>query len=129
MNKVIVIGNLGRDPEMKYTPSGSNVTTFSIASNRRYKTADGEQHDETTWFSVSAWGRLGETCHQYLEKGQQIYLEGRLTARTWETQDGEKRFSMDLTATEMQMLGRSGNGNGQGRANQGDEEAYDDLPF
>ena len=69
MNKIIVIGNLGRDPEMRYTPNGQSVTSFSIASNRRYSTASGEQREETEWFNVSAWGRLGETCNQYLAKG------------------------------------------------------------
>ena len=78
MNKIIVIGNLGRDPEMRYTPNGQSVTSFSVASNRKYTTATGERREETEWFNVSAWGKLGETCNQYLTKGSQVYVEGRL---------------------------------------------------
>ena len=112
MNKIIVIGNLGRDPEMRYTPNGATVTSFSVASNRRYTTANGEQREETEWFNVSAWGRLAETCNQYLTKGQQVYVEGRLRSRSYQGNDGQMRFSNDITLTEMQMLGRAGDGGG-----------------
>ena len=100
MNKIIVIGNLGRDPEMRYTPEGNGVTSFSVASNRKYTTAAGEQREETEWFDVNAWGKLGELCNQYLTKGQQVYLEGRLQSRTWETQDGGRRFTNSINVTE-----------------------------
>ena len=83
MNKIIVIGNLGRDPEPRYTQSGQMITSFTVASNHRYKTASGEQRDETEWFNCSAFGKLAETCNQYLSKGQQVYLEGRLSSRTY----------------------------------------------
>ncbi len=119
MNKIIVIGNLGRDPEMRYTPSGQTVTSFSVASNRKY-TVNGEQREETEWFNVSAWGRLAETCNQYLTKGQQVYVEGRLRSRTYQGNDGQTRFSNDINLTEMQMLGRGGDAGGGG----GDQAPY-----
>jgi single-strand DNA-binding protein len=109
MNKIIVIGNLGRDPEMRYTPSGQTVTSFSVASNRRY-TTNGEQREETEWFNVSAWGRLAETCNQYLTKGQQVYVEGRLSSRTYQANDGQTRFSNDIMLTDVQFLGSRGGG-------------------
>ena len=148
MNKIIVIGNVGRDPEMRYTPSGQAVTSFSVASNRRYRTADGEQREETEWFNVSAFGRLSEICNQYLTRGQQVYVEGRLRSRSYTSQDGQQRYSLDITLTEMQMLGRRGdNEYGGGGGGYGDRESYgggrgmadsggappwdetDDLPF
>jgi single-strand DNA-binding protein len=110
LNKIIVIGNVGRDPEMRYTPSGQGVTSFSVASNRRYRTAAGEQREETEWFNVSAWGRLAEICNQYLTKGQQVYVEGRFRSRTYQGNDGQTRVSNDITLTEMQMLGSRGSG-------------------
>jgi single-strand DNA-binding protein len=114
VNKIIVIGNLGRDPEMRYTPNGQSVTSFSVASTRRYNTADGERREETEWFRVNAWGRLADTCNQYLTKGQQVYVEGRLSSRTYQAQDGQTRVSLDIYLTEMQMLGRRGDGDGMG---------------
>ena len=112
MNKIIVIGNLGRDPEMRYTPSGQTVTSFSVASNRRY-TTNGEQREETEWFNVSAWGRLAETCNQYLTKGQQVYVEGQLRSRTYQANDGQTRFSNDIFLTDVQFLGNRGGGGDQ----------------
>jgi len=106
MNKIIVIGNLGRDPEMRYAQNGNGVTSFSVASNRKYTTTAGDQREETEWFDVNAWGKLGELCNQYLTKGQQVYLEGRLQSRTWETQDGERRFANSINLTDVQFLGR-----------------------
>jgi single-strand DNA-binding protein len=148
MNKIIVIGNLGRDPEMRYTPSGQAVTSFSVASSRRYRTGDGEQREETEWFNVSAFGRLSEICNQYLTRGQQVYVEGRLRGRSYTDRDGQPRYSLEITATEMQMLGRRGEneyggggggegdrgsyGGGRGMADAGGPPPYDetdDLPF
>jgi len=106
MNRIIVIGNLGRDPEMKYTPEGQPVTSFSIASNRNYKTSNGEKREEVEWFNVTAWGKLGETCNQYLVKGQQVYIEGRLKSRTYQTQNGETRFSNDIMLSSVEFLGK-----------------------
>jgi single-strand DNA-binding protein len=105
MNKIILIGNLGRDPEPRYTPSGQMVTSFSVASNHRYRTTSGEQKEETEWFNCSAFGKLAEVCNQHLSKGQQVYLEGRLSSRTYQTRDGETRFSNDIRVTEVQFLG------------------------
>ncbi len=134
---------------MRYTANGQSVTSFNIASNRRYRTADGEQREETEWFRVSAFGRLGETCNQYLTRGQQVYVEGRLKGRSYSDRDGQPRYSLDITLTEMQMLGRRGDnegggggygerdsygggGGGQGTADAGGAPPYDetdDLPF
>ena len=121
MNKIIVIGNVGRDPEMRYTASGQGVTSFSVASNRRYRTAAGEQREETEWFNISAWGRLAEVCNQYLTRGQQVYVEGRLRSRSYQGNDGQTRFSNDITLTEMQMLGQRGAGMGDDQAPYGSE--------
>jgi len=96
MHKITIIGHLGRDPEMKYTPDGQAVTTFSVASSRKYKTVAGEQREETEWFNCSAWGKLADVCNQYLTKGKQVYVEGRLKTRTYQTQAGETRFSIDV---------------------------------
>ena len=89
LNKMIVIGNVGSDPEMRYTPNGSAVTNFSVAANRRYTTAEGEQREETEWFRVAAWNRLAETCNQYVTKGMKIYVEGRLSSSPYITRDGQ----------------------------------------
>jgi len=113
VNKLIVIGNLGRDPEMTYTPSGQSVTKFSVASNRKYTTGGGEQREETEWFNCSAWGKLAETCNQYLTKGQQVYVEGRLRSRQYQTQGGETRNSLDVTVQEIQFLGQRPLGEGE----------------
>ena len=104
LNKMIVIGNLGGDPEMRYTPSGQAVTNFNVATNYKYTTADGESREETEWFRVSAWGRLAETCNQYLAKGRKVYVEGRLRSRTYETRDGQTRFANEITATDVRFL-------------------------
>jgi single-strand DNA-binding protein len=105
LNKVMIIGHLGRDPEMRYTPSGRPVTTFSVATSRSWHSADGERHEETEWFNVVAWGSLAEICNQYLRKGQQVYIEGRLQTRRWEDTEGNKHFTTELVAKEMIMLG------------------------
>ncbi len=106
MNKIIIIGNLGRDPEMRYSTSGNPMTSFSIASNHRYTTAAGERREETEWFNCTAFGRLADTCNQYLARGQQVYIEGRLRSRQYDRRDGTPGFSLDVTVTDMQMLGR-----------------------
>jgi len=121
MHKITIIGHLGRDPEMRYTPEGQAVTTFSVASSRKYKTTAGEQREETEWFNVSAWGKLGETCNQYLTKGKQVYIEGRLKTRTYQAQNGETRFSIDVTCQEIQFLG-GGQGQGQGQGQDQDQD-------
>ena len=105
MNKILVIGNLGRDPEMRYTPSGQAVTNFTVATNRKYTAADGESKEETEWFRVSAWGRLAETCNQYLAKGRKVYVEGRLRSRSYETRDGQTRFENEIVANDVRFIG------------------------
>lgn len=105
LNKVMIIGHLGRDPEMRYTPSGRPVTSFSVATSRNWTTAEGERRSETEWFNVVAWGSLAEICNQYLKKGQQVYIEGRMQTRRWEDEEGNKRSSTEVVAREMIMLG------------------------
>jgi single-strand DNA-binding protein len=105
LNKVMIIGHLGRDPEMRYTPSGRPVTTFTVATNRAWNTTDGERHNETEWFNVVAWGNLAEICKQYLSKGQQVYVEGRLQTRRWEDAENIKRTSVEIVSSEMMILG------------------------
>lgn len=105
LNKLMIIGHLGRDPEMRYTPSGKPVTTFSVATSRTWHSADGERHEDTEWFNVVAWGGLAEICNQHLHKGMQVYLEGRVQTRRWEDAEGNKHFTTELVAKEMIMLG------------------------
>ncbi len=135
MNKIIVIGHLGRDPEMRYTPNGQGVTSFSVASSRKYTTSSGEQREETEWFNCSAFGKLAETCNQYLTKGKQVYVEGRLTSRTYQTQSGETRHSNDINVTDVQFLGQRADSGGEavGAAEAAGHHVPDepdvDLPF
>lgn len=104
LNKVMIIGRLGRDPEMRYTPSGRPVTTFSVATSRTWTTAEGERRVETEWFNVVAWGSLAEICKQHLTKGQVVYIEGRLQTRHWDDNEGTKHTSVEVVANEMIML-------------------------
>lgn len=104
LSKATIIGNLGGDPEMRYTPAGRPFTSFSVACSRTYTTAEGERREETEWFRVTAWAKLAELCSQFLSKGRRVYIEGRLSSRTWEGADGQKRFSLEITASEMQLL-------------------------
>lgn len=105
LNKVMIIGRLGRDPEMRYTPSGRPVTTFSLATSRSWNKSDGERRTETEWFNVVAWGNLAEICKQILYKNQQVYVEGRLQTRQWEDSAGNRHSSTEIVANEMIMLG------------------------
>ncbi len=107
LNKVMIIGNLGRDPEMRRTSSGRPVTTFSVATSRTWHSSSGERHEETEWFNVVTWGSLAEICKQHLHKGKQVYVEGRLQTRRWEDAEGKKQFATELVANEMIMLGDS----------------------
>lgn len=104
LNKVMIIGRLGRDPEMRYTPSGRPVTTFTVATSRTWNTSEGERKVDTEWFNVVAWGNLAEICKQYLTKGQQVYVEGRLQSRSWDDAEGNKHTSVEIVANEMIML-------------------------
>jgi single-strand DNA-binding protein len=105
LNKVMVIGNIGRDPELRYTPSGKPVTSFSLASSRSWIGPDGERREETEWFNVVAWGNLAEICNSKLAKSQQVYVEGRLQTRSWEDERGQRHFRTEIVANEMIILG------------------------
>lgn len=104
LNKVQLTGRLGANPEMRYTPQGHAVTTFRVASNRTWRSADGETHEDTEWFRVVAWNKLAEICNQYLIKGARVYIEGRLQTRQWQDQDGQTRYSTEVIANDMIML-------------------------
>ncbi len=105
LNKVLIIGHVGRDPEMRYTPSGRPVTSFSVATSRSWTSGEGERHEETEWFNIVAWGNLAEICKSHLAKGQQVYIEGRLQTRSWEDESGKKHFRTEVVANEMIILG------------------------
>jgi single-strand DNA-binding protein len=105
LNKVMIIGHLGRDPEMRYTSSGRPVTSFSVATSRTWTSSEGERREEAEWFNVVAWGNLAEICKQHLSKGQQVYVEGRLQTRGWQDEDGKKYYRTELVANEMVVLG------------------------
>ncbi|HYE95532.1 MAG TPA: single-stranded DNA-binding protein [Rubricoccaceae bacterium] len=112
VNKVILIGNLGADPELRYTPSGTAVCNFRIATNESYKDREGNMVEKTEWHNVVAWERLAEICGEYLKKGRQVYIEGSLQTRQWEDQEGNTRYTTEIKAREMQMLGGPGDGEG-----------------
>ncbi len=105
VNKVILIGRLGADPEIRYTPSGTAVANFRIATNERWINKQGEKQERTEWHRIVAWGKLGEFCGQYLTKGKQVYIEGRLRTRSWEDKDGNKRSTTEIFAERLQFVG------------------------
>jgi single-strand DNA-binding protein len=137
LNKVMILGNLGRDPEMRYTPSGRPVTTFSVAVSRSWNTADGEHHTETEWFNIVAWSKLAETCKQFLTKGKQVYIEGRLQTRRWEDKEGLKHSTVEVVASEMILCGERREPNSQPQLSDepvisADSESHsreDEFPF
>lgn len=131
LNKVMVIGNLGRDPEMRYTPSGSPVTSFSVAVSRTWNTPEGEKREETEWFNVECWNKLAEIANQYLQKGKQVYVEGRLKTDSWEDKNsGEKKYRTKLVATDLTMLGTRGDAMGGDQAPQVVQDAeLENMPF
>ena len=107
-NKIIIVGNLGRDPELRYTAQGTPVCSFSVATNERRKDRNGEMQDQTTWFRITLWNRLAETASQYLQKGRQVYIEGRLRVEEYTDRDGKPRHSLEVFATDMQFIGTRG---------------------
>jgi single-strand DNA-binding protein len=134
--KLVFVGNLGRDPEMRYTPGGQAVTNLSVATNRRYTTSDGNQVEETTWFRVSVWGKQAEAVNQYLSKGRQVLVEGRLNPdengnpRIWNRQDGTPAASFEVTADRVVFLGGRESGDiGGDEAYAGAPESEDEIPF
>ena len=121
--QLIIVGNLGSDPEMRYTSDGKPVTNFSVAVNRRWTNPDGSPGEETTWFRVTAWGKLAETCNQYLRKGRQAMVIGRVSGRAYTAADGSPRASLDVTATQVRFIGARGEVGDTG------EEDEDIIPF
>ncbi|MCK5615267.1 single-stranded DNA-binding protein [Candidatus Pacearchaeota archaeon] len=107
VNKVILVGNLGRDPEVRYTKSGQAVASFSIATSEKWTGKDGNKETKTEWHRIVAWGKLGEICAEYLSKGKQVYIEGRLQTREWEDTDGNKKQTTEIVASNMTMLGQA----------------------
>lgn len=129
LNKAMVIGYLGADPELRYTANGNAVTNFNVATSRKFTDGDGGQREETEWFRVVTWNKLAETCSQYLSKGRLVYVEGRMQTRSWEAQDGQKRYMTELIAQEVRFLGGGrDNDRQQAAAADGDIEP-DNLPF
>ena len=136
-NKVIIVGNLGRDPELRYTPQGTPVCSFSMATNERRKDKSGEMQDHTTWFRITLWGRQAETAAQYLTKGKSVYIEGRLRVEEYIDRDGKPRHSLEVNATDMQFIGGGGRSEDAmaAKASAGEpqaappEPADDDIPF
>jgi single-strand DNA-binding protein len=130
LNKVMIIGNLGTDPEMRFTPSGQPVTSFRMASSRTFTTPDGEKKQETEWFTVVAWSKLAELCNQFLSKGRMAYVEGRLRTRSWEDKEGIKRFSTEVIANQVIFLDRAGAAPlPEEAADSGEEVPPEELPF
>jgi len=127
LNKVMLIGRLGRDPEMRYTPSGRPVTSFSLATSRTWNTSEGERRTETEWFNIVAWGSLAEICKNFLNKGQQVYIEGRLQTRHWDDAEGNKHSAIEVVANEMILLGER-----RDLANESDDsgtQSEEEFPF
>jgi len=127
-NRVILVGNLTRDPDLRYTPSGTAVTDLGLAVNDRRKNASGEWVDETTFVDVTLWARQAEVASQYLSKGSPVLIEGRLKLDTWENKEGQKRSKLHVVGERMQMLGGRGGGGGGGQRSSGGSSSYDDAP-
>jgi single-strand DNA-binding protein len=106
LNRIMIIGNVGTDPEMRFTPSGNPVTSFRVATSRVYTTSEGERRQETEWFTVVAWKKQAESCNQFLSKGQRVYVEGSLRTRSWEGRDGQKRVTVEVIANRVLFLDR-----------------------
>jgi single-strand DNA-binding protein len=141
LNKVMLIGNLGKDPEVRYTSSGTAVASFSLATSERFKNKNGEWEEKTEWHNITLWSRLAEIAGEYLAKGKTVYIEGRLQTRKWQDRDGRDRYTTEIVGEKMQMLGAKGDGGGRSKApaeqGYGDAPAYeepsfnpdDDIPF
>lgn len=124
LNKVMIIGYLGRDPEMRFTPSGRSVSNFSVACNHTWKSTDGEKHVETEWFNIVTWGKLAEISKQYLVKGSRVYVEGRLQSRTWQDNKGAQHKSIEIVAADILMLSETNN-----QSEMDDSEETEEYPF
>jgi single-strand DNA-binding protein len=118
VNKVILIGHLGQEPELRYTGSGTAVCNMRLATNESYTNKNGEEVEQVEWHNIVAWGRMGEVCNEYLEKGSRVYFEGKLETREWEDRDGNTRYTTQVKVSEMNFLGGGGNRNGQAQGRQ-----------
>ena len=129
-NKIIVVGNLGRDPELRYTPQGNAVCSFTMATNEKRRDKAGEMQDVTTWFKITLWGKQAETASKYLSKGRPVYIEGRLRIEEWTDRDNNNRFTLEVNATDMQFIsaGREGGGDYSGGTHQEDFETHSGPP-
>jgi len=123
LNKVMFIGNLGKDPEMRFTPSGSPVTTFSLACNRKWMQDDGQSKEETEWINIVTWNKQAESCNQFIGKGSTVYVEGRLHTRSWDGQDGQKHYRTEIIASQIIFLDKKGKDDNQNYTEE------DDIPF
>jgi single-strand DNA-binding protein len=137
VNKAIILGNLGRDPELRHTPGGKAVATLRIATNEVWTDQSGERQERTEWHTVVVWGRQAENCNQYLKKGRSVYIEGRLTTRKWQDKDGKDRYSTEIVADRVQFIG-GGTGGGGGGGREFEDQSLeppppggggDDIPF
>ena len=130
VNKVILLGNLGADPELKHTSGGTAVADMNIATSRRYTSKDGETKEDTQWHRIVVWGKQAENCAQYLSKGRQAYIEGRLQTRKWEDKDGNQRWTTEVVAEQVQFIGgKGGGGGGGGRPDSPPSRTDDEIPF
>jgi len=134
LNRVLLIGNLGKDPEVRYTASGTAVASFSLATSEKFKNKGGEWEERTEWHNVTLWGRLAEIACEYLAKGKTVFIEGRLQTRKWQDKDGKDRFTTEIVGEKMQMLSRrEGTGNTEGAASESHEDVPlpndDEIPF
>ncbi len=128
LNKMLVIGNVGTDPEMRYTPNGSPVTSFRLATNRSYTASDGERREETEWFTIVSWNQLAERTNQYVTKGKRVYVEGRLKSNSWTGQDGQTRFRNEIIANLVLFLDRAPQGGEPGSEPGSGEPATEESP-
>jgi len=132
LNKVMLIGNVGNDPEMRYTPAGNPVTSFRMATSRIFNSPEGERKQETDWFTVVAWNKLAEQCNQFLNKGRLVYVEGRLHNRSWDGPDGQKRYRTDIIASVVTFLDRQSSGmaqDGKPEDMESEEAGLENMPF
>lgn len=128
LNKVMIIGNLGSEPEMRFTPNGNPVTSFRIATNRVFTSPEGERKEETEWFTVVTWGKLAEQCNQFLNRGRLVYAEGRLHTRAWEAQDGQKRYRTEIIANRVTFLDRQAAGTSAAHEEKVEESGGTEVP-
>lgn len=141
VNKAIIVGNLGRDPEVRYTPGGQAVANFTVATNEQWNDKSGQRQERTEWHRIVVWGKLAELCGEYLSKGRTVYVEGRLQTRDWTNKDGQKQYTTEVVAQTVQFLDKGGSGGGPRSGRSGGENDFgppppefdqgggDDIPF